>query len=130
MYDNPREALDLWVSLVNALEVDDLLALYHEDAVLLPPFSNDLLTDKEGIRGYFEELVTQQEIEVSVDENSMVAQSLSDGLHSLSGIYRWRFKKSDDALTFEARFTFILDLSRPSPILHHHSSQLPRKLYP
>ena len=128
MYDNPREALDQWVSLVNALEVDGLLALYDDAAVLLPTFSDDLLTDKKGIRGYFEELATQQGIEVSVEENSVVEQSFSDGLRSLSGIYRWRFKQSDDALTFEARFTFILDLSRSAPILHHHSSQLPHKL--
>ncbi len=130
MYDNPTEALDHWVSLVNQLAVDDLLALYHDDAVLLPTFSDELLTDKEGIRGYFEELATQQEVEVSVEESSVVTQSFPGGLHSLSGIYRWRFKKSDDALIFEARFTFTLDLSHPSPILHHHSSQLPRKLHP
>ena len=128
MYENPREALDQWITLVNTLAVDELLALYHDDAVLLPTFSDDLLTDKKGIRGYFEELATQPGIEVSVDENSVIKQSFSGGLHSLSGIYRWRFKQSDDALTFEARFTFILDLSRPSPILHHHSSQLPHKL--
>ena len=129
MYDNPRKALDQWISLVNQLAVDDLLALYHDDAVLLPTFSDELLTDKEGIRGYFEQLAAQQEVEVSVEESSVVEQSFSDGLFSLSGIYSWRFNKSDETLTFEARFTFILDLTRAAPILHHHSSQLPHKLH-
>jgi hypothetical protein len=127
MYDNPREALDQWTSRVNQLAVDDLLALYDDDAVLFPTFSDALLTNKEGIRGYFEELGSQPSIEVSIDEESVVTQSFSDGLHAVSGIYRWRFDKSADALVLEARFTFLLDLARPSPILHHHSSQLPHK---
>ena len=127
MYENPREALDQWITLVNTLALDDLLALYDDDAVLLPTFSDDLLTDKEGIRGYFEKLCDQQGIQVSIDEGSVGTQSFSDGLHAVSGIYRWRFDKADDALVLEARFTFVFDLARPSPILHHHSSQLPHK---
>ena len=127
MYDNPREALDQWITLVNTLAVDELLALYDDDTVLFPTFSDALLTNKEGIRGYFEELCEQPDIEVSIDEGSVVTQSFSDGLHAVSGIYRWRFDKADDALVLQARFTFVFDLARPSPILHHHSSQLPHK---
>ena len=127
MYDNPREALDQWTSRVNTLALDELLALYDEDAVLFPTFSDALLTNKEAIRGYFEELCEQQDLEVSVDEGSVVTQSFSDGLHAVSGIYRWRFDKADDALVLQARFTFVFDLARTSPILHHHSSQLPHK---
>ena len=127
MYDNPREALDQWTSRVNTLALDELIALYDDDAVLFPTFSDALLTNKEAIRGYFEELGSQPDIEVSIDEGSVVTQSFSDGLHAVSGIYRWRFDKADDALVLQARFTFVLDLSRSSPILHHHSSQLPHK---
>ena len=127
MYDNPREALDQWIHLVNTLALDELLALYDDDAVLFPTFSDALLTSKQGIRGYFEELSGQPDIEVSIDEGSVVTQSFSDGLHAASGIYRWRFDKADDALVLQARFTFVLDLARSSPILHHHSSQLPHK---
>ena len=36
-------------------------------------------------------------------------------------------KQGDEVVTVEARFTYVLDLSLTSPILHHHSSQLPRK---
>ena len=128
MHDNPRDALDQWMTLVNTLAVDDLLALYDEDAVLLPTFSEDFLTNKEGIQGYFEELCAQGEIEVSLNEASLLEQTLADGLHSISGIYRWRFGKGEECVVIEARFTFVLNLSLSSPILHHHSSQLPHKL--
>ncbi|MFP6899804.1 MAG: hypothetical protein VCA36_02605 [Opitutales bacterium] len=114
--------------MVNSLEVEDLLALYDDDAVFLPTFSDDFLTNKEGIRGYFEELRGEGDIKVSLDEESLLEQTLSDGLHSISGIYRWRFGKSEEGVLLDARFTFILDLGRSSPVLHHHSSRLPRKL--
>ena len=103
--------------------MEDLLNLYAENAVLLPTFSNDLLTDKAGIRDYFEELSRKQDVEVSVDEESIVTQRFSDNLQVISGIYRWRFGGGDEAVSIEARFTFALDLSLSSPILHHHSSQ-------
>ena len=127
MSENPKVTLNLWISRVNELAVEDLLDLYAESAVLLPTFSNDLLTGKSDIRSYFEELSGQQQIEVSVDQQSIVTQRFSDNLQAISGIYRWRLGTDDKAMAIEARFTFILDLSISSPILHHHSSQLPRK---
>ena len=127
MYDNPREALDQWIHLVNTFAVDELLALYDDDAVLFPTFSDGLLTSKQAIRGYFEELGGQPSIAVSINEGSVTTNSLSDNLHTISGTYGWRFDKAEDALVLQARFTFVLDLSRSSPILHHHSSQLPHK---
>ena len=72
MSENPKVTLNLWISRVNELAVEDLLDLYAESAVLLPTFSNDLLTGKSGIRSYFEELSGQQQIEVSVDQQSIV----------------------------------------------------------
>lgn len=109
------------------MAVDDLLALYDDDAVLFPTFSDALLTNKQAIRGYFEELVGQSAVEVTVNQDSIIQQSFSDGLQAISGIYGWRFDQSMDALVIEARFTFIVDTKRSSPILHHHSSQLPHK---
>jgi hypothetical protein len=33
-----------------------------------------------------------------------------------------------ELLNFEARFNCLLDFARPAPILHHHSSQIPRMI--
>ncbi|MFP6854171.1 MAG: nuclear transport factor 2 family protein [Opitutales bacterium] len=127
MSENPITVLNLWISRVNAMAVDDLLALYDDDAVLFPTFSDALLTNKQAIRGYFEELGGQPSIEVAINEGSVTTQSFSASLHTIGGTYDWRFDKTDDAMVLEARFTFVLDLARSSPILHHHSSQLPHK---
>lgn len=130
MLENAKETLNLWIFRVNELAVEDLLDLYAENAVLLPTFSNDLLTDKTGIRGYFEQLSGQQGIKVSVDEESIVTQRFSNSLQAVSGIYRWDFGGGDEPIVIEARFTFVLDLNLTNPILHHHSSQLPRNPQP
>jgi hypothetical protein len=125
MYDNSRKALDQWIMLVNALEVESVLAFYDEGAVLLPTFSDVLINDKEGIRGYFEKLRDENGVKVWLDEGSLMEQTLADGLHAISGIYRWRLGGDEETVVI-ARFTFVMDLSLSSPILHHHSSELPK----
>jgi len=47
---------------------------------------------------------------------------------TMSGIYNWRFIVDGELLNFEARFSYLVDLSKSSPIIHHHSSQIPRML--
>ena len=126
MCDKPKETLDQWVLMVNALEVDSVLALYDENAVLLPTFSDTLRTDKAGIRGYFEKLREENGVKVWLDEESVMEQALANGLHAISGIYHWRLGGDEGAVVIEARFTFVMNLKLSSPILHHHSSQLPQ----
>ena len=125
MYENSRKALDQWVMLVNALEVESVLALYDENAILLPTFSEDIRNDEAGIQGYFEKLRDKNGVEVWLDEETIMEQPLADGLHAISGIYRWRFGGDEESVVV-ARFTFVMNLRLSSPILHHHSSQLPQ----
>ncbi|GAB4368901.1 MAG: hypothetical protein Kow009_05600 [Spirochaetales bacterium] len=65
-------------------------------------------------------------MEVSLHEKSLTVQSLEHGMSILGGIYTWKFEVEGELLHFEARFTFVLDGSKAHPILHHHSSQVPR----
>ena len=46
----------------------------------------------------------------------------------VNGIYDFQFLMDGTLLTFPSRFTFVIDLEKESPILHHHSSQVPRTL--
>lgn len=125
MSENSRKNLDQWVMLVNALEVDGVLALYDENAVLLPTFSETVRKDEAGIRSYFEKLRDTNGVKVWLDEETIMEQTLADGLHAISGIYRWRFG-GDEETVVVARFTFVMNLKLSSPILHHHSSELPK----
>lgn len=127
-YQNPNDLLLEWARLVNERHLDGVCALYDESAVLIPTFSNRLLNTPERIGEYFETLCSREGLVLSLHEKPRLATPVSGSLYALSGIYRWRFAVEDEPLDFEARFSFVLDLERPAPILHHHSSQIPRML--
>ena len=123
---DPRNFLDEWIQLVNNGDIESLLNLYDNEAILIPTFSNGILNTPEKLRGYFEELGSREEL--SVSEKYLVVQELQNQIFALGGIYDWRFNVEGEVQNFEARFSYLVDLSKPSPILHHHSSQVPRTL--
>ncbi|MGE9291937.1 MAG: DUF4440 domain-containing protein, partial [Puniceicoccales bacterium] len=61
-------------------------------------------------------------------EKTLKIQEVQERIVMLSGIYNWRFVVDEELLNFEARFTYVMDPASAHPILHHHSSQLPRTL--
>ena len=125
---DPRNFLDEWIQLVNNGDIESLLNLYDNEAILIPTFSNGILNTPEKLRGYFEELGSREELSVSVNEKYLVVQELQNQIFALGGIYDWRFIVEGEVQNFEARFSYLIDLSKSSPILHHHSSQVPRTL--
>jgi hypothetical protein len=127
-YASPRRVLDVWTSGVNSGVLDQVVELYDESAVLLPTFSNRRLSDLPRIREYFEKLFRHEEVQVSLHEKTLVTQALSESIYSMSGIYRWEMEIDGEPLSIEARFSYVLDLESPTPIMHHHSSQVPRML--
>ena len=115
-----------WLNKVNAGDLEGVLSLYHEDADLLPTFSSEIRTDPEGIRGYFVQVSSNDKVAVELDADSLIVQKLSDSLYTLGGIYSWLLVKGTTENRFLARFTYTIDISASSPILHHHSSLVPQ----
>ncbi len=128
MIKNPKDILEQWMQAVNEGDVESLLGLYDENAVLIPTFSNRLLNTPEKLRDYFEKLGSREELSIALHEKTLIIQELGNQIYSLSGIYNWRFAVDGELLNFEARFSYLIDLSKQNPILHHHSSQIPRTL--
>ena len=128
MFENPKQVLQAWLSGLNSGNLDEVLSLYSEDAVLLPTFSNKCLAGPEDIKDYFEKLGGHKNLNVQLHEKTLLVQNFSHNLYSMSGIYAWRFEVDDENLKFEARFTFIVDLKRSRPVVHHHSSQVPQMI--
>jgi hypothetical protein len=117
-----------WISLLNAGNLEALLALYADDCDILPTFSPRSLTNAEDRRAYFVQLAARPALRASLHENTLRIHELGEGKELVSGIYRFEFKIDREPLVFEARFSLVIDRASPSPILHHHSSQLPRTL--
>lgn len=128
MLKTPEEVLRQWMQAVNKGDIAGLLALYDRKAVLIPTFSNRMLSSPEKIRDYFEKLGSREELSIALHEKTLIVQSITNDRYALCGIYCWRFLLDGELLSFEARFSYILDLSLSSPIVHHHSSQIPRTL--
>lgn len=126
--ENPRAILEQWMQAVNQGDVESLLNLYDSQAVLIPTFSNRLLNTRDKLREYFERLGSREDLSIALHEKTLIIQPLQDPVYALSGIYNWRFSVDGELLNFEARFSYLIDLSKPQPIQHHHSSQIPRTL--
>jgi hypothetical protein len=123
-----KHIMSKWLQAVNKGELENLISLYNKKAVLIPTFSNRLLKNPEDIREYFIKLGNRENLSVDLHEKTLIIQKLKDSLYTASGIYCWRFSLDGEPLSFEARFTYIFDLLSASPILQHHSSQIPRTL--
>ena len=128
MIKKPKDILEQWMQAVNNGNVKSLLSLYDNQAVLIPTFSNRLLNTPEKLRDYFEKLGSREDLSIALHEKTLIIQELGNQIYSLSGIYNWRFAVDGELLNFEARFSYLIDISKQNPILHHHSSQIPRTL--
>jgi hypothetical protein len=113
---------------INAKDSQGLLDLYDESAILIPTFSNKVLDTQEKIHQYFEMLAQREGLSISLHEKTFHIQKISDVVFTLSGIYLWKFVIDEELLNFEARFSYVVDVEREHPILHHHSSQIPRMI--
>ena len=128
MNQTPEQLVATWMSHINRREMEKLLALYDEKAVLIPTFSNRLLNTPAKVRKYFQDLVARDELSIALHQNTVNIHALAGGIHAVCGIYCWRFAVEGEVLSFEARFSFVVDMDRERPILQHHSSQIPRSL--
>ena len=124
----PQAILKTWMDAVNAGDLEALLALYDDSAVLIPTFSNRLLIKPEAISDYFARLCSREELSIALHDKTLHVQDVGGNVHAMNGIYCWRFAVDGELLSFEARFSYMLDLARAQPIVHHHSSQIPRML--
>jgi hypothetical protein len=123
-----KHIINKWLQAVNKGEIENLISLYDKKAVLIPTFSNRLLKNPEDIREYFIKLGNREKLSVELHDKTLLIQKLRDNLYTVSGMYCWKFSLDGELLSFEARFTYLFDLLSASPILQHHSSQIPRTL--
>lgn len=127
-FNTAEEVLFQWVSRVCSGNANNIAALYNEAAVLIPTFSPHTVITNEGITNYFEQLASRDGLGVRLHNKALRKQSQGESLHTLSGIYSFEFEVDQVLLSFPSRFTFVIDTSLLKPILHHHSSQVPRNL--
>lgn len=127
-HNNAYSVVRAWLDYANSGNVSAIVGLYAEDSVLLPTFSPHTLRTEEGRRNYFTVLASRKGFGVSLHEKTVHIQKAGGGIELITGIYRFQVDIDDEPLVFEARFSYVIDVNQARPILHHHSSQIPRTL--
>ncbi len=118
----------LWADCVNTANIEKVVNLYNDNSVLMPTFSPHTVRTQEKLLEYFEQLASRESLSVDLHENTVVCQKTGEQSYVITGIYSFKFEIDQTLLSFASRFTFVIDLAEEKPILHHHSSQIPRTL--
>ncbi len=127
-FSRATDVLDAWLAAVNARDLDTVLGMYADEHVLLATFSPHMIRTDEDTRQYFVQLASREGLNVRLHTRTLTEQRLGDAYSVLVGIYTWNFEVDGDPIAFASRFTFVIDVESDKPIVHHHSSQLPRTL--
>ena len=128
MSNTPENVLERWMENVNKLEVESIAGLYDDESILLPTFSPHRISKPIQVKEYFSQLSTRKNMRVELHSGTLRKSELGESRYIMTGIYSFHFVEDGANLTFPSRFTFILDVTREKPIIHHHSSQIPRAL--
>lgn len=128
MYTRPDDVLGDWVRGINERKINRVLELYDVSCTFLPTFSPHLHNTQNEITSYFKKFISRPNVNVSLRLETMKTQHLGASIFSLTGIYDVQFDVEGKPVSFGSRFTFVIDISKPRPIQHHHSSLIPRLL--
>ena len=119
------EVPKIWCERLNAGDLDGVLSLYDENALLFATFDVQPLDQPEQRRKYFEGFLARPGAGVEVDEATLVHTNLADGVYLATGLYVFFYEEGDGLVRQHARFTFIVSVDESPLILHHHSSLVP-----
>ena len=124
--NQPLLIIDQWASFFNNGDLDGIMNLYHDNSTVLPTFLPNLLSTPEQIEDYFVRTIEGQ-ASVEIDDSQTIKRKLSENMYLMTGAYVFCLKKKSNT-KYLSWFTFLIDLSVDSPIMHHHSSRVPLKV--
>ncbi|MBN8413361.1 DUF4440 domain-containing protein [Halomonas denitrificans] len=122
--DAATRTLERWAIAVSRGEKETLLALYAEDAILVPTVANDVREDRLARQAYFDAFLANEDLSCELGEFSRrVSRKL--GTVVIGGHYVFSYLIKGDMATIPARFLFTFEeIAGEWKITGHHSSQL------
>lgn len=125
---NPAEieaAMNRWVQELGEKEPEDVVALYHEHAILLATLESEPLFSKEQRIQYFKTLMAKPDFKAVI--NSHNVRMLNKDTASLTGLYTFSYKNEEgETVELPARFSFLYKKMHGQwVIIEHHSSLIP-----
>lgn len=121
--DQQREpvvpVLTKWAAAINDHDIEGLLRLYSDDAIMIPAFSTRIRTNKDQIKDLFRDLFEKDEVEVEIQN---IATQPVNGFKVDSGQYRLKWNTQGFPKSNNLRFSFVI---KEGKIATHHSSLEP-----
>lgn len=103
---------------VNSHNIDLLMKLYADDAILVPSFSNNMRRGKDKIRAFYQKFFEQDKIHVTIYQ---VNTQKVDGLKVDNGLYELEW--NDQGFTSSKHIRFCLVIKDGKIITDHSSLQ-------
>ena len=118
----PSDFIQEWMDAVCSNDVNTIISLYKEDAVLLGTLDKKVRKGRDQIKEYFDFFIKLKpcgRITEFVDENY-------DSVCVVNGTYDFDLIEDDKQILASARFTFVLErVGITWKIQSHHSSKYP-----
>jgi hypothetical protein len=125
LHSEVEAADDRWKQAIASEDVDAVTALYAENSVLVPTYSDEIYDTDKQRRKYFENLFEEVRflrVHYQGPKHIIIHDggAVSSGFYTFSGIQDWEFVEKP------ARYTFVYkDSYHGCELITHHSSALP-----
>ncbi len=120
-----RQALMRWAEVVSLGRLEDLLALYASDAILVPTMADEIGGHADERRAYFESFLANPKLRCRIDTlRKRISHKL--GTVVVGGHYTFTFERDGAEQTLPARYLFTFEeIDGAWLITGHHSSRIP-----
>ena len=108
--------LDKWVKAVNSHDINALMQVYSDEAMMIPAFSTRIRKNKDQIKDLYRDLFEKHDLMVAPYQ--VISQKV-DGVKIDNGQYKIKWKSGGFQETNDLRFSFVI---KDGKIISHHSS--------
>lgn len=111
--------LDKWVNAINNHDINALMHVYSDEAMMIPAFSTRIRRNKDQIKDLYRDLFEKNDLKVIPYQ---VSTQKIDGLKVDSGQYKIKWRSGGFEENNDLRFSFVI---KEGKIISHHSSLEP-----
>jgi uncharacterized protein (TIGR02246 family) len=116
-------ALTKWVATVESGNVDNVMKLYDDNAIMISTFVDAPMTSRADIVGYFKKALANPDIKVEVTESH---PRVFGNMAVNTGLYTLSYTEDGEPVEIQSRFSFVYILRDGKwLIVDHHSSKVP-----
>ena len=101
--------LENWIDQINSGNLEQVLGLYSQDALLFATFDEKPLNSPALIRGYFDSFLARDGAGVELDSASVCHSELGEDHYSSTGLYTFFLMKVIN--TFDKKLDLLLSLN-------------------